>query len=30
MVFGPDKQETVPMTDSGELDFLYTRMSGME
>jgi len=30
MVFGPDKQETEPMTDSGRLDFLYTRMSGME
>jgi len=30
MVFGPDKQETEPMTDSGGLDFLYTRMSRME
>jgi para-nitrobenzyl esterase len=30
MLFGPDKQETEPMTDSGGLDFLYTRMSGME
>lgn len=30
MVFGPDKQETEPMTDSGGLDLLYTQMSGME
>jgi para-nitrobenzyl esterase len=26
MVFGPDKQETEPMKDSGGLDFLYTRI----
>ncbi len=25
MVFGPDRQETEPMMDSGGLDFLYTR-----
>jgi para-nitrobenzyl esterase len=30
MVFGPDRQQTEPMKDSGGLDFLYTRMSGME
>jgi len=30
MMIGADKQETEPMTDSGGLDFLYTRMSGME
>jgi hypothetical protein len=30
MMIGADKQETDPMTDSGGLDFLYTRMSGME
>jgi len=30
MVFGADKQETEPMTDSGGLDSLFTQMSGMQ